>query len=418
VNYSAPQKLTEFILLLPEALVFEILSLKLEHPASDLPAGLGKLIDVLTFPTFQASDLKLMSRELQGSTQISDVLKAHLGLEFEPEYLQLVSDNWDGIAGHAAHFSTTILYVYVAYVAKGETAQEGLATLVSTLGFIVKWSGGQLQALGLSAMFYCIVDYLQGFGCADFDRILGWITHFFGAPVVHPPVCLTPFTAVFQRMGQTDLTANGLLLIDFIQALYGEHRLVFSEQYVVQLIDCMLYPLSELVVPVLELYVRLSQFVSDRSNLKFVAFFGNAFWKFLRNQPPFLIFPVLEGIARKELPPVTACKSVFRFWAQIKFARGLQMTSAIFFPTQQPFLELIRDETLQRLHLITQVAARSADFADLLLSSMCEILVKGDPGERFWDLFVVFLFICDQLPLFVTKGHIDVVLSPPLFLPT
>jgi hypothetical protein len=179
----------------------------------------------------------------------------------------------------------------------------------------------------------------------------------------------------------------------------------------------MLYPLSELVIPVLELYVRLSQFLSERSNLKFVAFFGNAPWKFLRNQSPFLVFPVLDRIARVALPPVTACESVFRFWQQTKFARGLQMTSAVFFPTQQSFTELIRDETLQRLHLITQVAARNADFADLLLSSMCEILVKDDPGERFWDLFVVFLFICDQLPLFVTKRHIDVVLSPPLFHP-
>jgi hypothetical protein len=178
-----------------------------------------------------------MSKALQGSTQISDVLKAHLGLEFEPEYLQLVSDNWDGIMRHETYFSTTILYIYVAYVAKGEAAREGLATLVSTLGFIVKWSCGQLQMLGLCAMFYCIVDYLKGFGCADFDQIIGWIRLFFGAPVIYPPVCLTPFTVIFQRMGQTDLTANGLQLIEFIMSLYGEHRLVFVEQYVVQLID-------------------------------------------------------------------------------------------------------------------------------------------------------------------------------------
>jgi hypothetical protein len=31
--------------------------------------------------------------------------------------------------------------------------------------------------------------------------------------------------------------------------------------------------------------------------------------------------------------------------------------------------------------------------------------------------YLSFLFICDQLPLFVTKTHIDVVLSPPLFHP-
>jgi hypothetical protein len=40
-RYSTHQKLTDFILLSPEALVFEILSLRLEHPDSELPAGLG-----------------------------------------------------------------------------------------------------------------------------------------------------------------------------------------------------------------------------------------------------------------------------------------------------------------------------------------------------------------------------------------
>jgi hypothetical protein len=237
----------------------------------------------------------------------------------------------------------------------------------------------------------------------DLPNFVLWITQFFSTSLSYQSACLSFFPPALQS---GDLTARGAALRS-CGPICQDVRVPFLAKFIAPIVEALLSPLNRLILPALNLYSRLSRFLSEEANRWDISVLGNSFGDWLCKQPSFLWFPVCQTVSGRELPPLGVCESVFRFWSQSRFPSDLGYESSLVLPPPLGLRALIARRS-PAAH--TDYAAHDGECCICGDSSELE-----NPAGYILDLFVVLLFICDCLPPFVSRQHVECLLSDPLF---
>jgi hypothetical protein len=295
----------------------EIFSLKLpaNRPHDELPLSLASFLQTMVFPCPQPADLKIIAKELQNKVPLPIALQMHFSLSFDVDYLRSVQKSWELLREHQDFFSVTILYSFLAWQIGapdlGNTT-DGVSALMPNFAFLLKSETESILHYTLCAMYYCLSEYLRSCPALDLPAFLLWISQFLSTSLSYPSACLSLFPPALQA-GQThdgDLTASGAALCTVVSQLCQDDRVPFLEKFVGPIVEALLCPLNRLILPALSLYSRLSRFLSEEANRRYIAVLGNSFRDWLCKQP------VCQTVSRRELPPIGVCESVFRFWPQ------------------------------------------------------------------------------------------------------